>query len=100
MHRALGGSLGAHFNKLRLGCFFAQWRAQRSAAIHGQRPRSRAKVRDALNKRLRLAVLHDRIRCRGQLGFERRWRPFIAIDDQMVSFVNLPPLKKVGSSED
>ena len=41
------------------GCFFAQWRAQRSAAIHGRQSRSRAKNRDALNKRLRAAILRD-----------------------------------------
>ena len=41
------------------GSFFAQWRMQRSAALHGHRPRPRAKVRDALNKRLRLAILRD-----------------------------------------
>ena len=73
------------------GCFFAQWRAQRSAAIHGRQPRSRAKIRDALNKRLRAAILRDWIRCHGQHGFERRWRSYVEITDGTVSFVNPPP---------
>ena len=77
------------------GCFFAQWRAQRSAAIHGQRPRSRGKIRDALNKRLRAAILRDWIRSHGQRGFERRWRSYVEITDGIVSIVNLPLPRKV-----
>ena len=77
------------------GCFFAQWRAQRSAAIHGQRPRSRGKIRDALNKRLRAAILRDWIRCHGQRGFERRWRSYVEITDGIVNIVNLPLPRKV-----
>jgi len=84
------------------GCFFAQWRAQRSAAIHGRQPRSRGKIRDALNKRLQAAILRDWVRCHGQHGFERRWRSYIEITDGIVGFVNLPLSKnrKVGTSGD
>ena len=84
------------------GCFFAQWRAQRSAAIHGRQPRSRGKIRDALNKRLQAAILRDWVRCHGQHGFERRWRSYIEITDGIIGFVNLPLSKnrKVGTSGD
>ena len=82
------------------GCFFAQWRMQRSAVLHGHRPRPRAKVRDALNKRLRLAILRDWVRCYQQQGFERRWSPYITVDDANVGFINLPTLTRVGRSGD
>jgi hypothetical protein len=84
------------------GCFFAQWRAQRSAAIHGRQPRSRGKIRDALNKRLRAAILRDWVRCHGQHGFERRWSSYVEITDGIVGFVNLPlsKIRKVGTSGD
>lgn len=82
------------------GCFFAQWRAQRSAAIHGRRPRSRGKIRDALNKRLRAAILRDWVRCHGQHGFERRWRSYVAITDGTVSIVNLPTIRKADKPDE
>ena len=34
------------------GCFFAQWRAQRNGARHGQIPRTRRQVKEALDTRL------------------------------------------------
>ena len=63
------------------GCFFAQWRAQRNGARHGQAPRTRRQVEEALDKRLKAAILKDWLRRHGREEFERRWRPLAQVQD-------------------
>ena len=62
------------------GCFFAQWRAQwpaqRNGALHGQAPRTRGQVEEALDKRLKAAILKDwlDICYAGNAMLRRSWR--------------------------
>ena len=56
-------------------CFYAQWRAQRNAAINGHKS-TRDQVCDNLNKRLRAGILRDWTRGSSPLKFNRRWLPF------------------------
>ena len=57
------------------GVFFAQWRAQRNGTPHGQAQRTRRQVYEAMDKRLRAAILKDWVRRQGRDEFVRRWRP-------------------------
>ena len=61
------------------GVFFAQWRAQRNGALHGQTQRTRRQVYEAMDKRLRVAILKDWIRRQGRDNFVRRWRPLVDV---------------------
>ena len=72
------------------GVFFAQWRAQRNEALHGQRPRTRRQVYEAMDKRLQAAILKDWVRGQGRDYFVRRWRPLVDVRDGTPT-VTLPP---------
>ena len=72
------------------GVFFAQWRAQRSGALHGQARRTRQQVYEAMDKRLRSAILKDWVRRQGRDDFVRRWRPLVDVRGGTPT-VTLPP---------
>ena len=70
-----------------VGVFFAQWRAQRSGALHGQLPRMRRQVYEAMYKRLRAAILKDWARRRGRDKFVRRWRPLRIVTEASAKLI-------------
>ena len=72
------------------GLFFAQWRAQRSSALHGQARRTRRQVYEAMDKRLRSAILKDWTRRQGRDDFVRRWRPLANVRGGTPT-ITLPP---------
>ena len=72
------------------GVFFAQWRAQRNGTLHGQAQRTRRQVYEAMDKRLRAAILKDWVRRQGRDEFVRRWRPLVDVRGGTPT-VTLPP---------
>ena len=70
-------------------CFFAQWRAQRNAALNGHSSSSE-QVREALNQRLRVAILRDWTRGGEPHAFDTRWTPYATHSPAGPSFNELP----------
>eukprot|EP01047_Picozoa_sp_COSAG01_P036520 COSAG01_NODE_2855_length_6961_cov_3.612260_1_plen_621_part_00 len=70
-------------------CFFAQWRAQRNAALNGHSSSSE-QVREALNQRLRAAILRDWTHGGEPHSFNTRWIPYATHGPDGPCFNELP----------
>jgi hypothetical protein len=73
-------------------CFYAQWRAQRNAAISGHRS-TRDQVRDNLNKRLRAGILRDWTRGSSPPKFNKRWLPYASHGAEGPCFHQFPSVR-------
>eukprot|EP01045_Picozoa_sp_COSAG04_P008752 COSAG04_NODE_492_length_13438_cov_2.453782_3_plen_108_part_00 len=73
-------------------CFYAQWRAQRNAAISGHRS-TRDQVRDNLNKRLRAGILRDWTRGSSPPQFNKRWLPYASHGAEGPCFHQFPSVR-------
>ena len=73
-------------------CFYAQWRAQRNAAISGHKS-TRDQVRDNLNKRLQAGILRDWTRGSSPLKFNKRWLPYASHGTEGPCFHKFPSVR-------
>ena len=73
-------------------CFYAQWRAQRNAAISGHKS-TRDQVRNNLNKRLQAGILRDWTRGSSPLKFNKRWLPYASHGTDGPCFHKFPSVR-------